>query len=381
MKKQSLSQVIALAGTIALAGQASITNADEFNPNIGLVLDGIYKAGDTALQGSEKGFGLGHTEITMDAPVDDLFYGRLTAVLEDHDGSTEVSLEEAFVETTSLPYGLQAKAGRFLSNVGYLNGRHTHEDNFAERPAVYRALLGSHYYDDGLQLTMLMPTDFYWQLSAEGFNGRQLSGESHDKTLGVYTLGTKFGGDLGDSNSWQIGASYLHNRLTNVGAEEDDAYDDHDHSGDDHSGHSHSAQYVGKHLYIADAVWKWAPSGNAKSQQLMLSGEWLYAEEPNQHATSEDFQRGWYLAASYRFTPQWTVSARTGQVELSEAHGDHFHGQEMKESNLALSWRHSHFSLIRAMYTHQDSDHFDEADDTLTLQYQMILGAHGAHQF
>ena len=87
------------------------------------------------------------------------------------------------------------------------------------------------------------------------------------------------------------------------------------------------------------------------------------------------------MAASYRFQPQWTVSGRIGQVELSEAHGDHFHGQEMKESNIALSWNRSHFSLIRAMFTQQDSDDFDQAGDTLTLQYQMILGAHGAHQF
>ncbi len=373
-----MKNLITLVSACFLAGHGSFASANEFNPNIGLVLDGSYKGEDTALPGSEKGFSLGHTELTLDAPVDDLFYGRLTAVLEDHDGSTEVGLEEAFLETTAMPYGLQMRAGRFLSNIGYLNGRHTHEDSFSERPAVYRALLGSHYYDDGLQITALMPTDFYWQLSAEGFNGRQLSGQSHDKSLGVYTLGTKLGGDIGDSHSWQVGGSYLRNRLTEVSGSEDD-HDDHDHS--DHSGHSHNAQYTGKDLYIADAVWKWAPSGNAKSQQLTVSGEFLYADKPNQYASSEDFQRGWYMAASYRFQPQWTVSGRIGQVELSEAHGDHFHGQEMKESNIALSWNRSHFSLIRAMFTQQDSDDFDQAGDTLTLQYQMILGAHGAHQF
>lgn len=368
-----------MIGACALIITSTSASANEFNPDISLVLDGVYKTNDTALQNAEKGFSLGHTELTVEAPVDDLFHGRLTAVLEDHEGETELTMEEAFLETTALPYGAQVKAGRFLSTIGYLNGRHTHEDNFSERPAVYRALLGSHYFDDGVQFNVLIPTDFYWKVSAEAFDGKQLAGQSHDKSVGVYTLSTKIGGDLNIENSWQVGASYLHNRLTDL--ETDSEHEEHDHDPGGHEGHSHDVEYQGKHLYILDAVWKWAPNGNSKEEQLTLSGEYLLAKQPNQYASSDDFQQGWYVSSSYRFQPEWTVSARIGQVDLSEPHGDHFHRQQLDEANLALTWSRSHFSLIRLMYTHQNSDDFEEEGDAVSLQYQLILGAHGAHEF
>ncbi len=100
----------------------------------------------------EQGFGLGHTELSLSSPIDDLFSGRLTAVFEEHDGESEVLIEEAYLQTNGLPYALNVRAGRFLSQVGYLNGRHMHEDDFVERPAAYRAMLGSHYYDTALFL-------------------------------------------------------------------------------------------------------------------------------------------------------------------------------------------------------------------------------------
>lgn len=372
--------------TLALAlSCASVGVANEYNPDISLVLDGRYTSNNAALGAPEKGLGLGHTELTIEAPVDDKFFGRLTGVLESHGNHTELMLEEAFFETTQLDYGLKVKAGRFLANVGYLNSRHTHEDDFTTRPAAYRAMLGSHYFDDGLQISALMPTDFYWSLSAEAFNGKQLAGSSHDKSIGVSTLATKLGGDIDASNSWQLGAAYLHNRLTELSAEGDDhnhGNDEHghDHSDHDHSGHSHSAAYTGKHLYIADAVWKWAPNGNSKNEQLTLSAEYLLADELNQHA-DDDIQQGWYVASAYKFDPSWKIAARIGQVDLAEAHGDHFHYQKMDEADLALTWSTSHFSQLRVMYSHQESEDFDGADNAITFQFLMILGAHGAHAF
>lgn len=94
------------------------------NPAISAVLDGYYQSGDRALGGREEGFGLGESELAISANIDDLFYGKLTAVIEAHDGETELELEEAFVQTLALPGGLSVRAGRFLSDVGYLNNQH-----------------------------------------------------------------------------------------------------------------------------------------------------------------------------------------------------------------------------------------------------------------
>ena len=60
--------------------------ANELNPDVSITLDGYYKQNDTALSHREEGFGLGHTELSLSAPIDDMFSGRLTTVFEEHDG-------------------------------------------------------------------------------------------------------------------------------------------------------------------------------------------------------------------------------------------------------------------------------------------------------
>lgn len=360
--------------------------ANPANPDVSFILDGFLKSENNALSGREKSFGLGHTELSLQSAVDDMFAGRLTTVLESHEGQTEVELEEAFLDTVSLPMGLSIRAGRFLSQVGYLNSRHTHSDNFAERPAAYRALLGAHYFDDGVRLNALMPTPFYWRLGAELFKGKQLATGEGDEVVGVYTLNTKFGGDISDSHSWQLGASYLHHKLK-VQEEEGSHGGGHNHGGHNHGqgghdhGHSHSAGYSGENLYLIDAVWKWAPQGNARKRQVILSAEYIKVDDLNEHATDDDIHKGWYGAVVYRFNPQWAVGFRQGDVELKEAHGDHFHDQNLEESDLMVSWSRSHFSTIRLQYTRQQGAGFNNLHDAVTLQYVMSLGAHGAHEF
>lgn len=367
----------ARASSLALAVLPfSVIQANELNPDVSVVLDGYYKQNHTALSHRDEGIGLGHTELSLSSPIDDMFEGRLTAVLEDHAGETELELEEAFLQTTGIPYNLSVRGGRFLSQVGYLNSRHLHEDDFVERPAAYRALLGSHYFDDGLRLNLLLPTPFYWEIGAEAFDGGRLS--EGDEDIGVYTLNTRFGGDLSRSQSWQAGLSYLNNRQIH-GEHGDDHEDDHD--GHDHGDHGHGAAYTGENLYLADLVWKWAPGGNNRQQQLTLSGEYLYADDLNEYARSDDVHEGWYASAVYQFAPQWSVGTRYGQVELKETHGDHFHDQELKETDVMLAWSHSHFSTVRLQYTRQEADGFEKADNTVMLQYVMSFGAHGAHGF
>jgi hypothetical protein len=195
-------------------------------------------------------------------------------------------------------WNLSVRGGRLLSLVGYLNCRHLHEDDFVERPVPYRAMLGSHYFDDGLRVNLLLPTPFYWQVGAEAFDGNRLS--EGDEDIGVYPRNTRFGGDISASQNWQAGFSWLRNRQIHGGheeeEEEEEEHDEHD--------HAHGAAYTGENLYIADLVWKWSPRGNTRQQQLTLSGEYLYADDLDEHAGSGDVHKGWYASAGYQFAPQ-----------------------------------------------------------------------------
>lgn len=375
--------VISSLRNAALIGAAALClSAQAETPSpiaIGLILDGQYKHQPTALAAGDEGFSLGHTELNVNGAIDDRFQGNLTAVIEDHDGETEVALEEAWIETTSLPFHSQLRAGRFLSQIGYLNSRHLHEDDYPERPVIYRALLGGHYFDDGIRLEVLMPTPFYWRIGAEAFKGTAFAGESNasDRAIGTYSLGTKVGGDLGTEHSWQAGTAWLKNRLAgNVTAGHDHDEDEHD-----HHGHTHGILYSGANLYISDLAWKWAPDGNPRRKQLILTGEHLYADDLNRYATGRHYHEGWYLSAVYRIDGRWTGGLRYGEADLEEAHGDHFHTQFVKESNLMVGWTPSHFASLRLMYTRQQVQGFDDTDDSITLQYVMSLGAHGSHRF
>jgi hypothetical protein len=352
---------------------------------LGAVLDGSFVSRALALGSREEGFGLGHNELTLGAAVDDLWTGRATVVAHRHDGELEFDLEEAFVETVSLPAGLQFRGGRFLSQVGYLNEQHTHTDDFIERPLLYRAFLGSHYLDDGVRLNWVAPTRLYWRSGIEVFSGKQLIQEAEDGSrAGVWALNTRVGGDVGVEHSWQLGMSYLRNRLSAAG----EAHDDHDHDDDhghdhEHAGHVHGASYSGGKMLIADAVWKWAPNGNNRQRQLRLSAEYARVEDINEHSSSGESHRAWYLSAVYRFAPEWEAGVRVDDLQVQEPHGDHFHAGRLKENTVSLTWKRSHFSALRLQWTGQrDRGGFDNAvRSSVQLQYVMNLGAHGAHSF
>ncbi|MFK5893394.1 MAG: hypothetical protein QM504_09270, partial [Pseudomonadota bacterium] len=169
------------ASVVAKPSAITPIGQNNFNPAISLILDGRYAnfknnpeayelpgfaLGNEAGLG-EKGFSLGHSELAISANIDDKFYGKATLAVHDHEGETELELEEAFIQTLGLGNGLGIKAGRFFSAIGYLNEQHEHVWDFADAPLIYRGLFGNQLRDDGLQITYIVPTDTFMQLGME----------------------------------------------------------------------------------------------------------------------------------------------------------------------------------------------------------------------
>ncbi|WP_299143270.1 hypothetical protein [uncultured Vibrio sp.] len=352
------------------------------NPQIGVVLDGYYQDGQRNNPERDEGFGIGHTELNMSANIDDKFYGSLTTVIETHGDEAELLLEEAFIETLTMPYGLSIRGGRFLSDFGYLNNQHMHTDSFVERPAAYRTFLGSHYYDDGVRANIVLPTDLYVKFGFEALSGSKMSSVDDASDVGVYTTTLKLGDDFSESSSWQFGLSYLRNENGKVRE-----FEDHDH-GDNHD-HSHGAAVTGSNLYGADFVWKWAPNGNYKYQSFTLAAEYMLLDgivddKFKYDAESPDTLAGYYVLGVYRFSPSWSAGLRYGEAESYDghAHGDYMHFTAMndKEADVMVAWDSSHFGTVRAQYSRLENQN-KETDDVFTLQYVMTFGAHGAHAF
>lgn len=411
---KKLGVAAAISSILSTAAFAQSKGPTLSNPAVSAILDGYYQSDDRLMTERAKGFGLGETELAISANIDDMFYGKLTTVFESHDGESEVNVEEAFIQTMALPNGLTVRAGRFLSDIGYLNNQHLHTDSFTSRPSAYRAFLGNHYYDDGLRISYIAPTDLYWTIGAEAFAGDSLRaadehGEREFDSTGVYTAFTKFGGDIGTESSWQLGLSYLRNENGQMTPEEHDEHEEehdeheeeHDEHGEDEHGHSHSANYTGKNTFVADFVYKWAPDGNYKYQHLTLSAEYFrvndfmaeelhedeheeeHDEHEEEHEGGKDYHEAWYVSAVYQFSPKWSAGLRYGELDSQLAHEDHFDAQKLKETEFSVAWHHSHFSTVRLEVSHQSNVGFENAqnDNVITLQYVMALGAHGAHQF
>jgi len=114
----------------------------------------------------QRGFNARNAEIAIDGAVDPYFEGFANIVLKlDNYNQTEIELEEAFLQTTSLPYGLQIKAGQFFDAFGRINPTHPHTWEFADSPLVNGRLLGS----DGLrgigaQIAWTVPVPWYSQV-------------------------------------------------------------------------------------------------------------------------------------------------------------------------------------------------------------------------
>jgi hypothetical protein len=80
-----------------------------------------FPLGDDTNPGT-RGFSINESEVNFQANIDLYLFGNLTAAFEPNN---TISIEEAFMQTTSLPAGFTLRAGRFFSAIGYLNASST----------------------------------------------------------------------------------------------------------------------------------------------------------------------------------------------------------------------------------------------------------------
>lgn len=351
---------------------------------IGAVLDVAHTSRMLALGQRDQGLALGHSDVSARGPLGAWFNAQLGASAHQHDGKLEAHIEEAWLQTRSLPAGLQLRAGRFASQIGYLNEQHPHADDFVERPLLYRAFLGGHWFDDGLRVNWTAPTPLYLRFGAEVFRGRQLVEEAAAaRRPGALTLSAKLGGDIGANHSWQLGAAYLHNRreaaVEDEEAEGGEGSHDHAHG----HNHAHGASFSGRKNWYFDAAWKWAPDGNNRQQQLKVVGELAQITDLNRFADSDDRHRAASVSVVWRFRQDFEVGARTDWLRVRMPHGDHFHSGRLAEDALMVAWKPSHMQALRLQFTAQrDAKDFDDvAKRAVQLQYVLAFGAHGAHSF
>jgi len=382
------------------------TGRNHFNPAISLILDGRYArfkndpeeyelpgfalGGEAGL--GDKGLSVGHSELIMSANIDDKFYGQMTLALAEHEGATEVELEEAFIQTLGLGNGMTVKAGRFYSEIGYLNKQHAHAWDFADAPLIYRGLFGDSLIDDGVQFTYIAPTDIFLQLGSEILSGSRHPAAGRTNGIGAWTAFVDIGGDIGIEHSWQLGLS--HWQADDIEGRESGGHAAHGGSAAETPSFSGDSK-----INALDLVYKWAPNGNPKTQNFKLQFEYFERKEngivtmldsgpPLETTRYDGDQKGWYAQTTYKFAPQWRAGLRYDQLDsnnrgsdadvLAEAGLDN-EDHTPKRYSAMLEWLPSEFSRVRVQYNRDQS--YEQTDNQIFLQYTMSLGSHAAHQF
>jgi hypothetical protein len=339
----------------------------------------------------QRGFNGRNAEIALDGAVDPYFQGFANIVLKlDNDNETEIELEEAFLQTTSLPYGLQVKAGQFFDAFGRINPTHPHTWEFADSPLVNGRFLGS----DGLrgvgaQISWTLPTPWYAQFIFAVKNGRggtaysfRNPGEDgvffnrmtidrdasalHDM-LYVPRFETSF--NPSDTQTILLGAS--------------GAFGINDTGADNHT-----------QIYGADFLYKWKSShAEGGFPFVKWQTEAMYRRFEAGRGLDDSFpveetfkDWGMYSQVLWGFKKGWVVGIRGDYLHMQEsAFTDDETRQSRSRISANLTWYPTEFSKIRLQYNHdflEENAFLASRDaDSIFLQFEFILGAHGAHKF
>ena len=355
-----------------------------FNPAMALILNGAFAkmskepeswsvpgfaTGDEA-QPISRGFSIGETELDLSANVDNKLYGQATIAFQ-NDNTLEV--EEAYIQSLSLPYGFTAKGGRFFSAIGYLNSFHAHAWDFYDAPLPYQVFLNTQYNDDGVQLKWQAPLkNVMLEFGGEGFLGDSFPASGAvNQGVGSYSAFVKAGGDFNASNSWLAGVSQLWTNAENRSTNDD------------------SLLFTGRtNMTIFDIVYKWAPNGDPSRTNLKLQAEYFLVHNAGTY-NNEPYDgnpAGWYAQAIYQFAPRWAAGFRydmlspTAVPSALEATQLNPLGQTPRRYSGMLQYTTSEFGRFRLQYTRDDS-YGGAGGKQYVLQYTVSLGSHGAHSY
>jgi len=192
-------------GQVEKSVQAVQSAPSILNPAIGLVLDASFdhlgKAGST--------FNFRSAELGLAASIDP--YARMYSFITGSNNGVEV--EEAAAITTSLPWNLTAKGGRFFADFGRFPKYHPHELPFVNQPLSIQRMVGGESQADGAEVNYLFPTPFFLRATFGGYNKIGAENEQVDnlkpRAASRFTylgrLNTYF--DLTDNHSVELGTS------------------------------------------------------------------------------------------------------------------------------------------------------------------------------
>jgi hypothetical protein len=356
----------------------------------GLIAGGASTASDIeALQPgghdpSQRGFTIQNVEAVFEGAVDPYFKGQANIVLQiTPEGETQVELEEVFVTSTSLPKGLQLKAGQFFTEFGRLNAQHPHSWDFVDQPLVNGRFFGPDgLRSAGARISWLIPTSYYSEaflsvqnsqgetatsfrgVPGETFFGRDIQERPVAKVTDLLIVphyAASF--DLSDTQTLLLGGSAAF-------------------------GPNGTADSGKTRIYGVDAFWKWKPTNAFRGFPFVkIQGEIMQrrasvgasALQGLEAATFND--HGGYLQVSWGYKAGRILGVRFDRVGGDQ--GDPIEDALVPRWRIspALTWFPTEYSKLRLQYNFDRRGPLLDDAHSLWLQLEFLLGAHAAHKF
>lgn len=335
------------------------------NPNISAIGNFFTSATENHAVAKPVNLGLSEAELAFQAYVDP--YARADFYLAFHNESEDpffgpdseaaasgdytAELEEAYLTTLSLPFRLQAKAGKFRANFGRINQVHPHALNYIDMPRMYVNYLGGEGISDkGLAINWLIPNPFgfYQELSFEitsgALQGPSFEGGSKD-LLYLGHLRNFF--DLNDNTTLELGFSGIQGP---------------------NDANGHQTTIGGSDLTL---IWRPVRYNRYKSFEWTTEGLVSKRRMPGESVTSYAL----YSFMRYQVRQRWFIGARYDYSEFPE-------NNKVNEAaySSVLSFFATEFQKIDLQYQYgvpAEGKNFNR----VLLRVVFVIGAHGAHKY
>jgi hypothetical protein len=355
-------------GDVEKSLQAVQSAPSALNPSIGLVLDANIQK-----RGTAGGlFDFRSAELGIAATVDP--FARMYSFINGTKDGVEV--DEAAAITTSLPWNLTAKGGRFLADFGRLPKIHEHELPFVNEPLSITRMVGGETQADGAEVNYLFPTPFFLRAT---FGAMNKIGEANDRIDNtVLRSGSQFTYlgrlssyfDITDNHSVELGTSLAYTPSVRLAG---------DVSGGD------------RMLNGVDLTYRYQPLGSSVYQGFTWGSE-FYA---NRERFPTDIQ------VPNEMDP--TIFDTTTVAKRQQSYGGYSYGELKLNKNWStgfqfdyapnvdspsrrtlsyspyVTWNLSEFNRLRFQYSYLSNNYqADNADkgNQFFLQWTTVIGAH-----
>lgn len=386
-----------------------------------LSLNGLFAGGSSTereealqtLQGGghdprKRGFTVQNVELSLMGAVDPYFTGEahLIYFIDPLEGESVFELEEAFLTTTSLPYGLQLEAGQFFTEFGQINPRHPHQWEWQDQPIINTRLFGPDgIRGPGFRLGWLLPTPHIFEtpwFSELHFGMQNANGETmasflaseefyEERSLAGRPFVEREVRKLKDlaylsrwNNSWNVtdaltgGVGFSGLYGPNATGPNGDTW-----------------------IYGMDMKWKWRPVNNFRGWPFFLwqtelmqrdfkADRFVDDSNPDETVTLPGrtlHDWGLYTQLLYGFQYGWAAGLRYeyagGSGEsINGRKNDPFRSDRYRVSPL-LAWHPTEFSRIRLQYNFDYAKHLTGRKDahSVWLGFEIMYGAHAAHTY